>query len=139
MTAILAKALSYFTPCSSLTSRVVPEWQSLLRPEWETVIYRFFIFSAIAAMIFWVRYSEKIAYLRRFLCVELIMTAFILGALFKSVVYIAHPELAKTALIIFLIIAVLTKLLWWLFLYFFKPSFGFAKKDMFDPADFLIC
>ncbi len=111
-TVLLARLLSLRVPSSALTADVVGEWQSLLRPEWETVIYRGFVFFAITGAFLWVNILRFIPRLPRFAAAELVVTVAILGTCFKAAVYAGHPQLAGNWQIILLASAVLLKVFW---------------------------
>lgn len=112
LTAALAFILSFMPAQSPLSSMVLPEWQSLLRPEWEIVIYRFFIITAILTMIACIFIFNKIVNARRFVIMELLLTAVLLGAAFKMIVYSTAPMLARNVFVGALVLAVLLKACW---------------------------
>lgn len=115
----LAAVLNRVPIATAFTQDLLPEWQYLFKPEWETVIFRIFILVAVAVAVFWMRHwqahKNDIAYFSRlklFVAAETVVTFFVLSAAFKMTVYASHPQLAEKALGVLGILSILNKLLW---------------------------
>lgn len=96
---------------SSLANQVTMEWQSLLRPEQEVVLFRFFVFAALAAGYGVVRFWKNPRF-NLFLGVEILITFFLLSALYKQAVYADRAALAKIVTDLMLVAAILNKVFW---------------------------
>ena len=115
---LLASAfvLSHFSSSSDLASQVLPEWRDLLKPEWKTIIYHLVLLAAVLfqGILLWINRrdlntKDLLKNGQTYLIVEILLTFLWSSAAFKIIVYAAHPELAKTAFIIFFIAACVCK------------------------------
>ncbi len=114
---VLAAGILHFVPVSSpLAQEVLPEWQALLNPEWETVLFRVFVAAAVGAMIVLMRFGwQRLAALRLFLATESVLLFLLLSAYFKMAVYPPRAQLATVAFQVVLGLLVLNKMFWpWL-------------------------
>ncbi len=103
----LAVAMRGHPPSSPLTVQVFPEWQEMLRPEWEMWQYRFFVGLAIGLNAFWIYRWRTLwqgsgfwQHIRTFWCTEMILTSMLVHAAFKILVFNHQPQLATTALLV---------------------------------------
>lgn len=119
ITAVLAWILHAVPISATLTKSVLPEWQYLLRPEWEVFIFRFFILAAPAILSIYLLYwrNKGIEVLHQagakaFIITESLITFLLISALFKMTVYNHHPQLAQDALVIMIGISILHKSAW---------------------------
>lgn len=119
LTVFLSLLLHFVPPPAPLAGSVYPEWQYLLKPEWETAIFRFFVFACIALMAIFIRAwhqrssdKEFMSRLKCFVAVESVLVFFLLSALFKKTVYADRPALATTAFVLALVLACLNKIFW---------------------------
>ncbi len=115
-TAFLSWLLHFVPPPAPLAGIVYPEWQYLLRPEWETTLFRFFVFACIAWMAVFTRVWHKrvsdrefLSRLKWFIVVEGALTFFLMAAFFKITVYALRPDCARMAAGIVAILLVLSK------------------------------
>ncbi len=102
---------------SSLSQIVFPEWKRLLNPERDMMYFRLFIFLSLGAgALCFTKFrrkkedlwEEKI--LPSFLGVEAVLTALILAALFKSIVYSSAPQLSLRCYDVLIALAAINKL-----------------------------
>ncbi len=113
-------ALSALIPLSNALSAVVwPEWQYMVRPERDALLYHCFVALALTAQaigIWSVRHKlNQPSFLKAivpFLTAELVWTALMLNASFKMVVYQDRPGLARDAFIFLSAGALISKLYW---------------------------
>jgi len=116
---LLASAfiLSHFPPPSDLVSQVLPEWQSLLKPEWKPFIYHLVLIAGISfqMILLWVNRQDLetkdlLNRWRVYLIIESVLTFLWSSAAFKMIVYANRPILAENAFVILFIAAILCKI-----------------------------
>jgi hypothetical protein len=119
VTALAARLLRSHPVPTPSTRLVLPEWQSLLRPEWEIALYRIFVVTAIAmvAALLWFFYTRHRlalsgAEIKMFTIAEGIWTAMLMFAAFKQAVYSDRPQLASMAFDVVLMAAICSKIFW---------------------------
>ncbi len=115
-TALLYWVLRFIKPPAPLSGSVLPEWQYLLHPEWEAVVFRFFVLMCMAlmAVFVWQGHNrsgdgEFVSRLKYFIALESVLVFFLLAALFKNMVYSERPDSANTAVGILALVLVLSK------------------------------
>lgn len=115
---VMAWALSFMRPISSISTVVLPEWQYLLKPEWEMVEFRWVIIIAVMVQAYLIyRFKSRIndhqlkSFLSKVMITEVLLTALILSACFKMIIYATYPQLASFALSILLILSVIHKII----------------------------
>ncbi len=117
--AVVALVLGNIPKTSPLTKTVLPEWQALLRPEWEVLEYRLFVLVAMACMFGWVYLKRKeledgnlYAQIKSYLFVEIILAALFLCAGFQMSVYPFRADLAHAGIIALTVVALIVKIFW---------------------------
>jgi hypothetical protein len=114
--ALVAMILNTFPAPIPLANLVLPEWQYLLRPEWETVIFRFSVALAIPLMglflwRWWGRAKDQefMSRLKFFISAETVLVGLLLSVLFKIAVYDDSPDCVRLTLTIVLILLLISK------------------------------
>ncbi len=116
---VLNWLLRFIPSRNGLIARVFPEYAALAQPEREGFLYSVFIAVvamslALCARFFkdrWISNAWR-AKIRPFFIVECVLTFLLLSALFKTVVYAAHPEFARRCFHILLAACVVNKIFW---------------------------
>ena len=117
--ALLDWLLRFLPAKNPWTGKIFIEHAYLARGEHEGVLYLVFIGLCAAGLLGapsllekrWGR-EEWRERLKPFLAVELLLTALLLSALFKTIVYDAHPEFARTCYGVLLTALIFNKLFW---------------------------
>jgi hypothetical protein len=106
-------------PANALSTVVWPEWQYMVRPERDALLYHGFVAMALSAQaigIWLIRRqlneSSFIKTLIPFLVTEMVWTGLMLNASFKMIVYHDSPWLARDAFIFLSVGALLSKIFW---------------------------
>lgn len=104
---------------SALAAAVYPEWAYLVRPERETFLFRAFVvmcvlFQGVFMFILCARPDGKNSRLQDgvYAGFEFVLTALLLCAAYKMVIYDARSQLAEAAIRVLLGVAVLAKIFW---------------------------
>ncbi len=115
----LAWLLSFFPPPQPLAATVFAEWQYLLKPEWEGLLYHFFIAAAVGAWIFLWRFwpgcflgDQSPSQQRSFLTAEVVLSVALLGAGFMMVAPGGSGSLPHIIFVLLLILSLANKILW---------------------------
>ncbi len=116
VTALMAFVLRFINPPVSTTLKVFVEWQYLLKPEWDSVVYHVAIVVAVIfflALRWWVnRFFKSVDLLgawKIYLIMEVCCTMMGLAALFKVVVYWGQPQLGSMLFIGMMLLAMIIK------------------------------
>jgi hypothetical protein len=119
LTALLGAVLNHVPVSSPLASQVVPEWQDLLKPEWEVPLFRFFLLSSIGFMTAFVYVWRKrmgealfLSRLKNHLIIDGIFVFLLLSSLFKQSVYADRPVLAGAVFHVIMAVSILCKIFW---------------------------
>jgi hypothetical protein len=118
--------LSHYPASSALVPQVLPEWQGLLKPKWDPLIYHLALAAAVlfqSALIWANRRGldtrDLLREWRVYLGLEILLTVLWTSAAFKMIVYADYAVLARNAFIVLLMAAAACKLCcgywqrWW--------------------------
>ncbi len=111
--------LSKFPVKSVLSGQVFPEWQHLIKPEREMLLYHIFlaaiiVLQAAAFGLFRKKLTDLrfIRQLKNFAVFESVLVFLLLTASFKVIIYDYQPELARRAFEFLMVLALVTKAFW---------------------------
>jgi len=116
---LLAPLLGSFSPGLDMADRILPEWAASIKPKWDMVLFAVFILTALlghAAALFWFKDQLKQEGWWRgrltYLSVEGVLTFLLVSVAYKMTIYDNSPFLARRALAILEVTAILVKLFW---------------------------
>lgn len=123
-TAVLAWVLTYFPKTSPMSFQVLNEWRSLVKPEWDTELYHFFIFCACLVFVMLVYcWRQHLAQrdlwqsLGAFFIIECTLIFLAYGVAFKFLVF-PQPSVDRISVLLFLLLSVICK-----FFFMFKGKY----------------